>query len=62
LKAVKIAAHSGYSNLINLSALEDVVVVHGKESYGNYVEIVDLKTGKTLAHRVYDEHSKVEHQ
>jgi hypothetical protein len=58
LQAIEKAGHSGYSNLINMNAAEGIVVVHGKEGFGNYDEIVDLKTGKTLAHRVYDKEPK----
>ncbi len=53
LKAIKKAAHSGYGNLINMHALDDVLVIHGQEDFGNYAEIVDFKTGETFAHREY---------
>jgi hypothetical protein len=41
-----------------LLASDDVLIAYGKESFGNYGEIVDLKTGKTLAHRVYEKDVK----
>ncbi len=60
LQAIKKGGHSGYSNLIAMNLADGVVVVRGHESFGNYNEIVDLKTGKTLAHRAYAKEAKGE--
>jgi hypothetical protein len=32
---------------------EGVVSITGRESHGDYVEILDRATGKVLAHKVY---------
>jgi hypothetical protein len=45
--------HSKYHNAVNLDLEKYAVCVRGKESYGNYIEFVDLKTGKTVGHKVY---------
>jgi hypothetical protein len=42
-------AHSQYRNQVWMQVGSDVVAVQGEESAGNYVELVDRKTGKTLA-------------
>jgi hypothetical protein len=44
---------SVYENRVLLYASDGLISVLGNESRGNYVEIVDMKTGKTLAHKVY---------
>jgi hypothetical protein len=31
-----------------------IVSIAGRESYGDYAEILDRETGKVLAHNVYD--------
>ncbi len=28
-----------------------VIIIYGKESFGNYLEVLDQKTGQALAHR-----------
>jgi hypothetical protein len=54
LKGLGPIPHSRYSNSVNLDILDkDAVRVFGKESAGQYLEIVDLKTGKTVGHRTY---------
>jgi hypothetical protein len=58
LKAIPLKAHSGYSNAMNLHAEEGIVTAWGHESFGNYVEIVDINTGKLLAHREYEKEKK----
>jgi hypothetical protein len=45
--------HSKYRNAVNLSLEKYAVCVRGKESAGNYIEFVDLRTGKTVGHKVY---------
>jgi hypothetical protein len=45
--------HSAYRNAVLLDLDGQAVCVHGKEAFGNYIEFVDRKTGKTVGHRVY---------
>ena len=62
LKAVGMVSHFGYSNavMLHLTSLdkldkegEGCVYIAGRESYGDYVEILDRATGKLLANKVY---------
>ncbi|HLW63986.1 MAG TPA: hypothetical protein VKS79_01625 [Gemmataceae bacterium] len=59
LNAVGRVAHSAYQNqvMMGLGQLhmepDGVVSITGKESYGDYLEILDRKTGAILAHKVY---------
>lgn len=62
LNAIPLASHSGYSNEVTmgLSSLtgteekhEGIVSITGRESYGDYIEILDRETGKVLAHKIY---------
>jgi hypothetical protein len=55
LKAVGSFDHSLHVNRINMRVFrgDDVVWIAGSESSGNYVEIVDARTGRILAHRVF---------
>ncbi|HEX8340484.1 MAG TPA: hypothetical protein VF624_06205 [Tepidisphaeraceae bacterium] len=62
LNAIPPASHSGYSNYVTMGLGrlggteeegEGVVSITGRESYGDYIEILDRTTGKVLAHRVY---------
>jgi len=62
LSAVGTPQHSAYRNKVTmgLSSLtgteekdEGIVSITGRESYGDYVEILDRETGKVLAHKVY---------
>ncbi len=43
------AAHSEYSNKVTLSIYKDKIIMEGDESYGNYLQIFNAKTGKRLA-------------
>jgi WD40 repeat protein len=61
LRAIDVRSHSAYSNRVAL-ALDgvgdlkngpDVVVVTGRESFGDYMEVLDCKTGTALAHKIY---------
>ena len=46
--------HFQYSNRVNLDVFnKEVVRVFSQESAGRYVEFVDMKTGKTVGHKVY---------
>ena len=49
LKGLGPVDHSKYRNQVWLEIADDALVVQGRESYGNYVELVDFTTGKTLA-------------
>ena len=62
LNAIPRAGHSGYSNEVTMSMSsrsggdnkgEGVVYVVGRESFGDYMEVLDLETGKVLAHKIY---------
>ena len=54
LKGLGDIAHFRYSNAVNLEIVNNEAVrVFGKESAGQYLGFVDLKTGKTVVHRVY---------
>ena len=54
LKGLGPIAHFRYSNSVTLEIINnDAVRVFGNESAGQYLEIVDLKTGKTVGHRQY---------
>jgi hypothetical protein len=53
LKGLGPIGHSRYQNAVNLDLDKQAVCVRGKESVGRYIEFVDLKTGKTVGHKVY---------
>lgn len=54
LKGLGDISHFRYSNSVNLTIINnDAIQVFGQESAGQYLEIVDLKTGKTVGHRTY---------
>jgi len=53
LQGVGPVYHSKYFNSVTLNADDNVVVVHGHEMVGDYVEYVDMKSGKTVGHRVF---------
>jgi len=62
LNAVGNPSHSAYGNKVTmgLSSLHDldkegegIVSITGRESFGDYIEILDRSTGKVLAHKVY---------
>jgi outer membrane protein assembly factor BamB len=53
LKGIGSVDHFKYSNLINMEVSKDTVTVFGKESFGRYVEIVQLSTGKTVGHKIF---------
>jgi hypothetical protein len=46
-------AHFRYRNAVTLDLRDGVLVVHGKESAGNYIEYVDTRTGKTVGHKSF---------
>jgi hypothetical protein len=45
--------HSRYANMIFLDVIYGVVNVYGRESFGTYLEYLDLNTGKQLGHRIF---------
>jgi hypothetical protein len=53
LKGVGSVKHSAYRNLVNMGMAGEAISIRGHESYGDYLEILDRKTGKRLAHRVF---------
>jgi hypothetical protein len=48
-------AHSAYSNDIRLTLEHDRLLVWGAESEGRYVTALDLRTGVSQCHRIFDE-------
>jgi hypothetical protein len=49
-------SHSRYSNRVNLylpPGQDNVIVVYGKESAGDYVEYLDVQTGKVLGKKIF---------
>jgi hypothetical protein len=53
LKGIGPIAHSRYHNAANLDLDGHAVRVYGKESAGRYVEFVDLRSGKTIGHKIF---------
>jgi hypothetical protein len=57
LRAVGQVGHSVYSNSVRLeisrNGEDEVLLVTGQEAYGDYREILDIKTGEMLAHKIY---------
>jgi hypothetical protein len=54
LKGLGPISHFKYRNAMILEVKDDVIRILGQESAGKYVEYVDLKSGKTVGHRVFD--------
>jgi hypothetical protein len=52
LWVVPVSAHSQYMNRINLEIDDRHLILYGNESFGRYLEILDLKTGKTVGQRL----------
>jgi hypothetical protein len=55
LKGLGPTVHSKYSNAVVLDIKDGALRVLGHEDNGNYVEFVDMKTGKTVGHRVFED-------
>ena len=53
---------SAYLNRLNFDASGGIVTVFGNESQGQYVEILDEKTGKMLGHKVFPKEKPVQKQ
>lgn len=54
VKGIGPVLHSAYRNIVTLDVNDDVVTIHGHESFGDYIECLDIKTGKTVANRTYN--------
>jgi len=55
LKGAGPVDHSKYHNAVVLYLKEGGICVQGNESYGRYVEFVDIKTGNTVGHKKFKE-------
>jgi len=53
LKGLGPIDHTKYRNQVSLDIKDDAVRILGNESAGKYVEYLDLKSGKTVGHRVF---------
>jgi hypothetical protein len=40
--------HSKYFNVVHLTLFQNKLILEGNEAYGDYVQVLDLKTGKNL--------------
>lgn len=58
LDALGDIAHYGYSNRIRIEYQSGAVWVWGKESFGNYVELKNPKTGETITQKIFDKNEK----
>jgi hypothetical protein len=55
LQALGGVDHSKYRNAVEMDFDGDALRVFGNESAGKYVEYVDLKSGKTIGHKVFND-------
>ena len=53
LRGIGLVMHFSYRNRVNMEISNGTVTVFGNESFGKYVEIVDMKTGKTIGHKKF---------
>ena len=53
LKGASPRADSKFSNEVTIGTDGKIIVVHGYNSSGKYLEFVDAQSGKTLGHREY---------
>jgi hypothetical protein len=53
LKGLGPIDHTKYHNAVILELKDDALHILGNESAGKYVEYVELKSGKTVGHRVF---------
>jgi len=58
LKGVGDFDHSLWGNSVNIHLDEGVVYIAGEESSGKYLEVLDRRTGKTIAHRIFPKSNK----
>jgi hypothetical protein len=54
LKGLGPIGHTRYRNRVTLDIKDDAVHVLGNEAAGKYVEYLDLKTGKTVGHKIVE--------
>jgi hypothetical protein len=54
LEGIGATGHSKYLNLVNIETDGQRVIVSGNEAHGRYVEILDLRSGNTLANKKLD--------
>jgi hypothetical protein len=55
LKGLGPVEHSIYNNRVSMTLKNDAVWIDGYEDAGDYIEVLDRKTGKCLAHRIVDQ-------
>jgi hypothetical protein len=54
LKGIGPVAHSKYANEVRMMTYKsDALMIYGKESFGKYIEILELKSGKTVGHKLF---------
>ena len=53
LKGLGPIAHTEYRNRVILDVADGALAIRGHEASGDYLEYVDLKTGKTVGHRIF---------
>jgi outer membrane protein assembly factor BamB len=58
LQGIGPVRHFAYRNLINMEISKETVMIFGNESFGRYVEIVQLSTGKTVGHKEFPKDDK----
>lgn len=46
-------SHEQYRNRVTMDLSNNDVSIRGNETYGDYIEVLDQKTGKQVAHKVY---------
>ena len=51
LQGIGPTGHSQYLNLVNIETDGKYIIVNGNEAHGRYVELLDIKTGQTLANK-----------
>ena len=52
LWGIGVGSHSQYWNRLNLRIDSQHLIVFGNEAYGQYIELLDLSTGKTVGNRL----------
>ncbi len=55
LQGVICWGHSDYYNQVTLDVEDEVLVVHGHEAMGDYLEFVERSTGLTVGHRAFQD-------
>ncbi len=52
--------HSKYSNSLYIDLFDEKIVIMGNESYGRYIQVIDLNTGKNLFFKMENDFLKTE--